>query len=40
MGKFLLITFVDGEKIYEAHPGEPYEECYAAVEKAFKVACS
>ena len=33
-------VFVDGEKIYEAHPGESYEECYAAVEKAFKVACS
>lgn len=33
-------VFVDGKKIYEAHPGESYEECHTAVEKAFKVACS
>ena len=32
--------FIDGQKVYEAHPGESYEECLAAVEKAFKVACS
>ena len=31
-------VFVDGKKIYEAHPGESYEECYAAVKKAFQVA--
>lgn len=32
-------VFVGGEKIYEAHPGESYEECHTAVEKAFRVAC-
>ena len=32
--------FIDGQKVYEAHPGESYEECLASVEKAFKVACS
>jgi len=31
--------FIDGKKVYEAHPGESYEECRAAVEKAFKTAC-
>lgn len=32
--------FVDGKKVYEAHPGESYEECRDAVEKAFKTACA
>ena len=31
--------FIDGEKVYEAHPGESYEECKKAVEQAFKLAC-
>ena len=28
--------FVDGKKIYEAHPGETYEECLANVRKVFQ----
>lgn len=31
--------FIDGKKVYEAHPGESYEECKEAVEKAFEAAC-
>lgn len=31
--------FIDGQKVYEAHPGESYEECKNSVEKAFNVAC-
>lgn len=31
--------FIDGRKVYEAHPGESYEECRDAVEQAFKTAC-
>lgn len=30
--------FVDDRKIYEAHPGESYEECLANVKKVFEVA--
>ena len=30
--------FVDGKKIYEAHPGETYEECLANVRKVFQAA--
>lgn len=30
--------FVDGKKIYEAHPGESYAECYKNVEKVFNAA--
>lgn len=30
--------FVDGKKIYEAHPGESYEECLASVQRVFEVA--
>lgn len=30
--------YVDGKKIYEAHPGESYEECLANVKKVFEVA--
>ncbi|MBQ6296541.1 MAG: glutaredoxin [Selenomonadaceae bacterium] len=30
--------YVDGKKIYEAHPGESYEECFANVKKVFEVA--
>ena len=30
--------FVDGQKLYEAHPGESYEECRDAVETAFRAA--
>ena len=32
--------FIDGKKVYEAHPGESYEECRDAVERAFKAACA
>ena len=31
--------FIEGKNVYEAHPGESYEECRAAVEMAFKTAC-
>lgn len=30
--------YVDGKKIYEAHPGERYEECLANVKKVFEAA--
>ena len=30
--------YVDGKKIYEAHPGERYDECFAAVKGVFDVA--
>ncbi len=30
--------FVDGKKIYEAHPGESYEECLENVRKVFQAA--
>ena len=30
--------YVDGKKIYEAHPGETYDECRANVRRVFDVA--
>ena len=30
--------FIDGEKIYEAHPGESYGECLISVKKVFRAA--
>lgn len=30
--------FLDQEKVYEAHPGESYEECKASVKKVFDLA--
>ena len=30
--------YVDGQKIYEAHPGESYAECLANVKKVFEAA--
>ena len=30
--------FVDGEKIYEAHPGESYGECLLSIKKVFRAA--
>lgn len=30
--------FVDGEKIYEASPGESYGECLLSVKKVFRAA--
>ena len=30
--------YVDGKKIYEAHPGENYDECFANVKKVFEAA--
>ena len=32
--------FIEGKKLYEAHPGESYEECRDAVERAFKATCA
>ncbi len=30
--------FVDGKKLYEAHPGESYEECKAMVQQVLDAA--
>ena len=30
--------FIDGEKVYEAHPGENYGECLLNVKKVFRAA--
>lgn len=30
--------YVEGKKIYEAHPGETYDECFANVKKVFEAA--
>ena len=32
--------FIGGKKIYEAHPGESYSECFENVKKVFQVACA
>ena len=39
-GKYYYVPsmFVDGEKIYEAHPGESYGECLHSVKKVFQAA--
>ena len=39
-GKYYYVPsmFVDGEKIYEAHPGESYGECLLSVKKVFSMA--
>lgn len=35
---YVPTMFVDGEKIYEAHPGESYEECRKNIAKVFSAA--
>ena len=35
---YVPTMYVDGKKIYEAHPGETYDECFASVKKVFEVA--
>lgn len=35
---YVPTMYVDGKKIYEAHPGETYAECLANVKKVFEVA--
>jgi len=35
---YVPTMYVDGKKIYEAHPGETYDECFANVKKVFEVA--
>ncbi len=35
---YVPTMYVDGKKIYEAHPGESYDECFANVKKVFEVA--
>ena len=30
--------YVDGKKIYEARPGESYDECFANVKGVFDIA--
>lgn len=37
---YVPTMYVDGKKIYEAHPGETYDECFANVKKVFEVAVS
>ena len=37
---YVPTMYVDGKKIYEAHPGETYDECFANVKKVFEVALS
>lgn len=35
---YVPTMYVDGAKIYEAHPGETYDECFANVKKVFEAA--
>ena len=35
---YVPTMYVDGKKIYEAHPGESYDECFANVRKVFEAA--
>ena len=35
---YVPTMYVDGKKIYEAHPSESYDECFANVKKVFEVA--
>ena len=35
---YVPTMYVDGNKIYEAHPGETYAECLANVKKVFEAA--
>ena len=35
---YVPTMYVDGKKIYEAHPGESYDECLANVKKVFEAA--
>ena len=39
-GKYYYVPsmFIDGEKVYEAHPGETYGECLLNVKKVFRAA--
>ena len=32
---YVPTMYVDGKKIYEAHPGESYDECFANVKRVF-----
>lgn len=36
---YVPTMFIDGKKMYEAHPGESYDECRAQVAKVFAAAC-
>ena len=35
---YVPTMYVGGKKIYEAHPGETYDECLANVRKVFEAA--
>ncbi len=35
---YVPTMYVDGKKIYEARPGESYDECLANVKKVFEAA--
>ena len=35
---YVPTMYVDDKKVYEAHPGESYDECLANVQKVFEVA--
>ena len=37
---YVPTMYVDDKKIYEAHPGETYDECFANVKKVFEAALS
>ena len=37
---YVPTMYVDEQKIYEAHPGETYDECFANVKKVFEVAAT
>ena len=40
-GKYYYVPsiFMDGEKLYEAQPGQSYDKIYAEVKHAFEAAC-
>lgn len=35
---YVPCIYIENEKIYEAHPGETYEECRNGIQKAFESA--
>ena len=37
---YVPTMYVDDKKIYEAHPGESYDECFANVKKVFEAAAT
>ncbi|MCR5834557.1 MAG: glutaredoxin [Selenomonadaceae bacterium] len=35
---YVPTMYVDGKKVYEAHPGESYDECLASVKRVFEAS--